>query len=297
MVQEVYKAYREDTHRAVSTEQTFARVKPFLKRMGITRIANVTGLNRISIPVIMVSRPNSRSVSVSQGKGLSLMAAKVSGVMEAIETWHAERVSLPLRHASYNDLVEEVSVVDVGQLPAVIDSPFTKTKRILWIEGRNLLTEKPQWLPYEMVHTDYTVPRPSGAGCFSCSTNGLASGNHLIEATCHAICEVIERDAISLWQTLPQNLRMETRVDPSTVSDLLCQEVIQRFEDAGIDFGIWDLTSDVGIAVFRCMIVGKDEDSGHIGIGDGCHNHRGIALLRALTEAVQTRLTYISGSV
>ncbi len=59
-----------------------------MSAMGITRIADVTGLDTIDIPVVMVSRPNSRSVSVSQGKGCTLAAAKASGLMESVEGFH-----------------------------------------------------------------------------------------------------------------------------------------------------------------------------------------------------------------
>lgn len=66
--------------------------------------------------------------------------------------------------------------------------------------------------------------------------------------------------------------------------------------DAGLEVGLWNTTSDVGIASFRCVICESGGQPGHIGIGDGCHPDRAIALLRALTEAAQTRLTYISGA-
>jgi ribosomal protein S12 methylthiotransferase accessory factor YcaO len=46
--------------------------------MGITRLGNITGLDRIGIPVAIAVRPNSRSVSVSQGKGLELPQALAS---------------------------------------------------------------------------------------------------------------------------------------------------------------------------------------------------------------------------
>ena len=72
--------------------------------MGITRIANVTGLDTIGIPVVMVCRPNSRSVAVSQGKGLTLAAAKASGVMESVEGYHAEHIALPLKYSDYEEL-------------------------------------------------------------------------------------------------------------------------------------------------------------------------------------------------
>ena len=72
------KAYRHGTHRTVDPASTLARVQPYLAHTGITRIANVTGLDRIGVPVVMVCRPNSRSLAVSQGKGLTLDAAKAS---------------------------------------------------------------------------------------------------------------------------------------------------------------------------------------------------------------------------
>jgi ribosomal protein S12 methylthiotransferase accessory factor len=58
--------------------------------MCITRPGNITGLDRIGIPVAVVVRPNSRSVSVSQGKGLELPQSMASALMEACEGFHAE---------------------------------------------------------------------------------------------------------------------------------------------------------------------------------------------------------------
>ena len=69
------KRYFHGTHRVCTPEETLARLQPLLRPMGITRIANVTGLDRTGIPVVMVCRPNARSVTVSQGKGLTLNAA------------------------------------------------------------------------------------------------------------------------------------------------------------------------------------------------------------------------------
>src|SRR5882724_3967893 len=90
----LFKRHQHGTHRTVSPAETLARVTPLLPAMGITRVANVTGLDRIGVPVAMVYRPNARSIAVSPGKGLTLDAARCSGVMESIEGWHAERPML-----------------------------------------------------------------------------------------------------------------------------------------------------------------------------------------------------------
>jgi hypothetical protein len=49
-----FKAYRRGTHRTVDPATTLARVQPYLARMGITRIANVTGLDRIGVQLYTV---------------------------------------------------------------------------------------------------------------------------------------------------------------------------------------------------------------------------------------------------
>ena len=95
-----YKAYLDGTHRSIDPAETVRRIKPFMADFGITRVANVTGLDWVGIPVVTVSRPNSRSLSVSQGKGLTLDAAIASGIMEAIELHYAERLALPTQFAS-----------------------------------------------------------------------------------------------------------------------------------------------------------------------------------------------------
>ena len=79
------------------------------------------------------------------------------------------------------------NLVDVSTLPHERGSPFHRDYRILWIEGEDLLGGGRMWVPCELVHTDFTRPLPTGSGCFPASSNGLAGGNHLAEATSHVI--------------------------------------------------------------------------------------------------------------
>ena len=267
--------------------------------MGITRIANITGLDRIGVPVVLACRPNSRSLSVSQGKGATLDAAKASAVMESIELYHAERIRKPLRLASYEELRQSERVVDVADVPHVKDGVFDKHRRLLWIEGHDLLRQENIWVPYEMVSTDFTLPFPEGYGCFPPNSNGLASGNNLLEAISHGICEVVERDAITLWTLRGAEERAASELDLTTVDDEVCSELLDKFSTARITVRVWDVTSDVGLACFRCGIAESDQDPLHFGYsgrGFGCHPSRSVALARALTEAAQGRLTYIAGS-
>src|SRR6266404_9735091 len=111
------KVLTRGTHRSQSVAQTIDRVWRLAPVMGITRVANVTGLDEVGIPVVMVSRPNSRSVTVSQGKGIDLGSAKASGLMEAAELYHAETTTLPLRLATYEELRYQHNVIEIEELP------------------------------------------------------------------------------------------------------------------------------------------------------------------------------------
>src|SRR5438876_4822333 len=154
------KVLREGTHRSQSLENTLRYALRLAPVMGITRIANVTGLDSVGIPVVMVCRPNSRSVAVSQGKGIDLASARASGLMEAAELYHAETITLPLRLATYEELRYQHRVVEIEELPRRFGSRFNSGLRILWCEGRDLFSGENVFVPYEMVHTNYTTPFP-----------------------------------------------------------------------------------------------------------------------------------------
>ena len=150
-----------------------------------------------------------------------------------------------------------------------------------------------------MVHTAYTLPAPNGTGCFVATSNGLASGNHLLEATSHAICETVERDAATLHNVVTPAERALQLIDPRTVEDPDCAEALGRLDWAGMSAVIWDITTDIGIPAFKCLIAeGKRYPVPLAGpsVGTGCHPSREVALLRAITEAVQARLAAISGA-
>jgi YcaO-like protein with predicted kinase domain len=293
------KQFFRGTHRLASPEATLARLQPLLTAMGITRVGNITGLDRIGIPVAMSFRPNSRALAVSQGKGLDLEEAKTGALMESIESYHAERIALPLKFGSSQDLRATHRLVETDPLAQAKDSPFHSRLPLLWVEGYDLLRQETVWLPYELVSTDFTLPHPPGFGCFQASSNGLAAGNHLLEAVSHAICEVVERDALALWACLGPEERQRRRLRLDTIDDPGCSELLARFDTAGLDVMVWETTTDVGLPAFHCTIAEREPDPTHFfysARGAGCHPSRAIALSRALTEAAQSRLTFIAGS-
>src|ERR1700683_2893370 len=86
------KQFCGGTPPVVDPATALARVLPLAPRMGITRVAVLTGLDVLGVPVVAATRPNSRSIAVHQGKGVTLAAAKASAVMEAVETLHRDKM-------------------------------------------------------------------------------------------------------------------------------------------------------------------------------------------------------------
>ncbi len=281
-------------------EETFQRILPYFVQAGITRIADVTGLDIIGIPVCTAIRPNAKSLSVSQGKGVRLISAKVSAAMEAIELYHAENVTLPRVTASYRDLCKQAYTCDPSRLNLHPQTRYHEELPLEWVKGFDLIQQRDVFVPYDLVHCSL-LAEDTQAATFFVSSTGLASGNHFLEATSHALCEVVERDATYLWRLKTSTLGLKTRcVDLKTVQDPMAQMLFQKLTEAGLLTLVWDMTHDVGMPVFGCVIMESQDSTALFSIGVyhgfGCHLNKEVALMRAVTEAVQSRLTYISGA-
>jgi YcaO-like protein with predicted kinase domain len=288
------KVFHDGTHRATDPATTLARVMPHAATCGVTRLGMITGLDRVGIPVATACRPNSRSLATFQGKGTTPDAARASALMEAIEVFHAETIETGTRIASWRSLREEVDCVDADRLPRCRGSRFDADLPIAWIAGERLGDGTAIRLPFECVSADFRHPQPPGSHCFAASTNGLASGNTRDEALAHALAETIERDAIALW-------RMDGAVcDPAralaegSLAEPRAIEFAARCRRAGLRVALWNATSDVAVAVVVCLLQAADERV--VDMGSGCHADRDVAVLRAITEAAQARLTRISGA-
>ena len=292
------KAYRHGTHRTVTPGQTVAHMQPFLHELGITRVANVTGLDVIGVPTVMVTRPNGRSLSVHQGKGADLAAAQASGIMEATEHHLAEHIAPAPLLATTSECRGRGRVVDVERLPGSVRA-LQAGDRIGWIQGEALSNGDAVWVPFELVHLDLRLPLPSGSGFFALTSNGLASGNQRAEAVVHGLCELIERDALTLFYQEPVSLQAERRIALDRVEDFLIRSLLERFNAAGVEVAVWDITSDLGVACLFCMAVDRVFDPFRpiaSARGSGAHPDRVVALSRALCEAAQSRLTQIVGA-
>jgi ribosomal protein S12 methylthiotransferase accessory factor len=296
-------AYAFGTRRTVAPTQTLRRIAPLLPRAGITRLADVTGLDWIGLPVYQAVRPNSRNLSVAQGKGLTRAQAKVSALMESLESFHAERVDLPAVTATVGEMRRQLDY-DPYALPVVrrsgardIDydayAPPLGSPSLLqddavveWVRAVDLAHGLESWVPRQLCELDFRVQERWCAPLFRASSNGLASGNTFAEAVLHGLCEVVERD--SLFR------RRHTAVMPKSISSRLVQRLLRRFDAARMETEIFDETGPTGVPCYHVYL--RHPESRAQYYGSGCNPNAVTALVRALTEAAQSRLSHIAGS-
>lgn len=280
-------------------DATVAAMRPKFSEFGITRLACLTGLDEIGIPVWAATRPNARTLAVSQGKGLDDAAARASATMEAIEVAVAERAERPHRRATTSELRAE------GRRLQRLDMLLRRGVRapgddepIAWIEGLDLLSGEGVFVPLEAaVLCDGRVPVRWWQ-----STDGLASGNVFWEATLHGLCERIERDALTLWTLRDDHAVERACVAVEAFADAELSRLDAVVSRAGFRLRLFDVTSDLGIPVIFSVISpvpnGHEDKWKHFDLsaGSGCHPDPVRAAIRAVTEAAQSRLTTIAAA-
>jgi ribosomal protein S12 methylthiotransferase accessory factor len=284
------KVFFTGTHRTRLPEDTWEVLQSHLPTYGVTRVADVTGLDMIGIPVCMAVRPLARTLSVSQGKGHSLLLAKISAVMESIELWHAEYGCPPPSNQGIPpadlDLPYRLNQLDLYQ-----GSLVGEKTSFDWLTGTGLVTGCAQLVPLQLVHlARNTIFKWSPLGMRT-GSNGLASGNDISEATLHAIYELLERDSLG---RLTPSLHGRINIDPLSVNEPSCAQLIERIRATDSVFEISMVPNRWGIPCFVAYLWSYDFPV--FSIGSGVHSSVGVALSRAITESAQSRLTAISGS-
>ncbi|MBB5573879.1 ribosomal protein S12 methylthiotransferase accessory factor [Rhizobium paranaense] len=285
--------------RVCTAEETFRRIEPCLTGHGITRLGRLTGLDRIGIPVWQAISPNAKSIVINNGKGITDLDAKVSAAMEALERTVAGAPAVKTISASQRELLAKGQHADpLSSLIASGQADIGDDEEIAWTEGRDLIADRNVWIPFGAITLDRT---PLNARFWQ-SSDGLASGNVLTEAILHGLLERIERDAKELWDVSEPALRTKTCVDPASLADPVLNELLRKIEDAGLTLKLFDMTSDVKIPAYTVFLgpgeINRAKHVRYIDVTMGCGAHPSSvrAAIRAVTEAAQSRLTFISGA-
>ncbi len=294
--------FTERTQRVLDEKSTLERTKDKLTMIGVTRIASITDLDRVGVPVFSSIRPSAAdgAISVYSGKGSNETHARISAMMEGFERCLAERKGInnnvqediKALHLieSYDKIREKHLAVEPGSL--LIADRYMPGALIEWINGWDLLHNKDIFVPANAIYHPYDAPGRS-LKLFRSNTNGLAAGNTIEEAIFHGLLEVIERDSLSIAE-FNRNPGKEIILKESDGENY---NILRRFSDSEIDVKLWALPHDTEITTV--VAVTDDmrlKDAALLVMGAGAHLKPDIAIRRALTEAAQSRVVQIHGA-
>lgn len=308
MFEDIPIKFFKGTHRVRDPKETIEINEKKLKTAGITRLTEITDLDRIKIPVFSAIRPTAQegSVSVYAGKGATKEQAKASAMMEGFERYSAERQDSDGERTivdTYNNIQRGQSSVENALNPRdlILPKNFTtdnvENSRLEWIEAEDIISEKDIYLPANAVFHPYIPTRevqPSPIAIFKGNTNGLASGNIIEESVLHGIFEVVERDAWSIFELTKRNKK---EINQDTIENDIINELLDKFHKEGINIKLMDLTADLKITTIAAS---ADDtllkDPALLTLGVGTHLNPEVAAVRALTEVAQSRATQIHGT-
>lgn len=285
-------AYFGGTKRSVSPETTFARIQPLLDTYGITRLADITGLDSLGVPVYVAVRPRGRLLQASQGKGARAIDAKVSALMEAMELAFAEAPTQPFLYASAEQLQRAGrAYLDPTAMEELeVSTGWSEKLMTSWVEGKDLLDGTDCLLPASAVYfiSPYLIET---------SSNGLASGNDEAEATLHALYEIYERDASCLLVDDDNRITFDACdvIALDTIDNPILLATLDRFRSAGVQLKLFRIAVDSPLHTFYAVLLDDSAFavSSVVAWGLGTHLSPVIAASRAITEAAQGRLTHI----
>lgn len=259
---------------------------------GVTRLADVTGLDRIGIPVWQAVRPWSWSLSVHQGKGLDAGSARLGALMEAIESHFAEQWRGPTALARYGDLPATIRLPQLDDLArrrgGIGDEPLAWTP-LERLDGGVLL------VPEACVSLDLTRAGPAG---LERSSNGQAAHFDLDSATAKGLCELIERDAAAVWGERGAVRRLFDLIKGTSIPYDWFGTLAERLRALGVHLLIYRLPAVIEVATVACAAIefGGAARAHRIATGSCAACDAEAALRGAVLEALQSRLTGIAGS-
>ena len=289
--------YFKGTHRVIAPEKTIENNEDKLTKIGVTRIADITDLDRIGMPVFTAIRPTAEdgAISIYGGKGISKSHAKASAIMEAFERYSAEKQN---DDESIIATPDEISLKGNYINPESLNLPKDFKKEDLnsltleWSRAHDLISDEDYYVPSNAIFHPYISNEAQSL--FKSNTNGLASGNILDEAILHGIFEVVERDAWSIFELTHKNY---SQIKIESIESEIINETLDKFTSQGINIKLMDFTADINIPTIAASADDTiTKDAGLLTLGMGTHLDPEVAILRALTEVAQSRATQINGA-
>lgn len=274
--------------------------------IGVSRVARVTGLDRaLGLEVACAVRPGGHVLQVANGKGEKWAQAEAGAVLEAAELWASETVdparlvwgcARELRRKYPEALVW--GAAQLGSAGAALPG-WHDGLRLAWRCG--LASGRSVFVPAQALHCPPAGSVSLGPAVVRWTSNGMGAHPDRKAALRHALLEAAERDQLA--RSLPQGWTAKAVVERA----LSWRSVLRaakrtwaRAQALAKDFDVYlfDLTPRLGLGLPVAGALLFDRWRGPVPLtaGYACGTDPDEALLGALLEAAQSRLTDIHGA-
>lgn len=251
----------------------------------VTRVGEITGLDNVGVPVWAATRPCAKVISVTAGKSLDSQMARAGSIAEAIE------------YSTFENPIGDYSTQNWAAFNA---KNLWVAKGVDWKDATDipvehithLATGKQILFPSDLI---WLGDRQKGKTIFQRTSNGQAVAGSFDQAFLAGLYECIERDAITIRTCAMQEFgRIPPKHDPAQIEgnlSSLCASIVA----AGLKLFLFHCSFDIMIPVYWAIVIDPSGDLAPFA-GWGCNLDSRIAAERAVLEAVQSRLVYISGA-
>jgi ribosomal protein S12 methylthiotransferase accessory factor len=285
----VTTAMRRASSRRRSAEETLVHAKRLAPTAGICDVEEVSPQNEFGVSVFAALRPRSLSDVVTFGKGRTPVDAEVGALMEGLEFYFAEpgMSDVETLWGTARELAGQQTAAEaLDQYIPLHGKQLEAEAPLLLACAHDLETREESLVPAELVFR----PAPEAVQkLYGTSTNGLASGNSIEEASRFALFELIERDIWSL-----ELARSQSRlVTPESLPEEI-QDIVARANQQGLGLCIRTVPNEYGLPFFVSFLT----DSNDLRLesfngGWGCTFNASDAVMQSVLEAVQSRLGLI----
>ncbi|MET1412366.1 YcaO-like family protein [Roseibium sp. HPY-6] len=289
----------QQPRRHYPAETYLERLLPHLGSFGLSRLADVTGLDRIGIPVVQAIRPLARSNAVNQGKGLTLAEAAVASIMEALETYAGERPDPEAETRATPEAVYGTQAVARLGHHLLPDTPegWAGTE-ISFVTGTDILSGAQVQVPSALVGTDYTPASDHARTPFMRTTTGLGGGATANEALTQGLFETLERLGTSRAMDI-HGFFEKHRFDCSSLVEPETRQLLDHLTASGLLCTVHECPSAGGFPVVWARLLDAESSATSLPFpadGFACRGSIDSAVRDAILEAVQTRASVIAGS-
>lgn len=293
--------YSENGNRKTAASQFLKVVEKDCHKFGVTRLANISHFSPADFPVFQSTRPNLFGHSKlgqnsgSQGKGVSIEQAKISCIMESLESFCFEPRSPVLIRNSFDFLRKSHFVVSPQKFKTQSTIRLPKNDaQLLWTKAYSVKDCRPVLIPAELAYFPLFVQKYNTESYFFQASNGLASGSSYLEACIHAIHELIERHYLEFYYRNLRELEIEALLESEFKLPFLNN--LASVDKDRIDVQVFSLRlNSLGNRNLPTILCNLLIDDIYVS-GYGCSSTINISISRAVSEALQGHAASSSGS-